>query len=607
MDPIKVDFSGKGADKGREIVIPPEKAALKVILSVVFALITGAVVYYFMLPPMNLKAIEFYYFLAIVIASFVGFLALLTAVFRHAEYVPYIKKQARVPIVLILVLALIAGVGYVVGCQFFRAKSYSALMTVDEGRSFSEDIVPPDFTTIPKLDEDASATVAQKAMGDLAELGLESQFKVYNGTAAASNYPQINYQEHPVRLATLQYANIIKWFTNMRNGLPGYIIINTAEEDQEFIPLDEPIRFSLSDHFGRHVKRVVRFAYPTYIFDAPSFEIDDAGKPYWIVPHIDKTIGMFGGRDVKGIVLVDAVTGECAYHALDEVKNSETLRWIDRVFSDTLIVEQYDYFGRYRKGFWNSILGQENCVKTTEGSNYIALDDDVWLYTGVTSLTSDESIVGFVLVNQRTKETRFYRVCGGKESAGMDAAAGLVQEKEYTPTFPLLVNIGGEPTYFMSLKDKTQTVQMYALVNVRLYNKIKITGSTISDCLETYLATLKAEHVTLADDAEDIVVPDENAPDDENRNEPSSGAEVTGKVTEIRTAVIDGNTTYYLRIAGSDAYYTVRAADCDDAVILNVGDTIRGTAAGDGAFRALKGMQIVPAAAAEPAAEEAAE
>ena len=601
MDPIKVDFSGKGADKGREIVIPPEKSALKIILSVLLALVTGGVVYYFLLPPINLKAIEFYYFIAIVIASFVGYLALLSAVFRHSEYVPYIKKSARIPVILILVLALAAGVGYLVGCQFFRAKSYSELMTVDVNRNFSEDITPPDFKTIPKLDEEASMTVAQKAMGDLAELGLESQFKVYAGTAAASNYPQINYQEHPVRLATLQYANIIKWITNMRNGLPGYIIINTADEDQEFKALDKPIRYSLSDHFGRHVKRVARFAFPTYIFDAPSFEIDDAGKPYWIVPHIDKTIGLFGGRDVKGIVLVDAVTGECTYHSLEEVNGSESLRWIDRVYSDTLIIEQYDYYGRYGKGFWNSVLGQENCVKTTEGSNYIALDDDVWLYTGVTSLTSDESIVGFVLVNQRTKETRFYRVSGGKESAGMDAAAGLVQEKEYVATFPLLVNIGGEPTYFMSLKDKTQTVQMYALVNVRLYNKIKITGNTISGCLDTYLATLKAEHVALEEDTEDIVVPDEN--DTAAEKPDAAAANVTGTITEIRSAVIDGNTVYYLRLAGDSAFYTVSAADSPEAVILSTGDTIRGTASGDGTIRPMKGMQIVPAAAAEPVSE----
>lgn len=604
MDPIKVDFSGngKGADKGREIVIPPEKSVLKIILSIVLALVTGGIVYYFLLPPMNLKAIEFYYFLAIVIASFVAYLALLTAVFRHAEYVPYIKKQARVPVALILVLALVAGVGYVVGCQFFRAKRYSEIITVKEDQNFSEDFDQPDFNTIPKLDEDAAATVAQKAMGELANLDLESQFKVYNGTAAASNYPQINYQEHPVRLATLQYANIIKWITNMRNGLPGYIIINTADEDQEFKALNEPIRFSLSDHFGRHVKRVVRFAYPTYMFDAPSFEIDDAGKPYWIIPHIDKTIGMFGGSDVKGIVLVDAVTGECVYHTLDEVKNSTALRWIDRVYSDALIVEQYDYYGRYRKGFWNSILGQENCVKTTEGSNYIALDDDVWLYTGVTSLTSDESIVGFVLVNQRTKETRFYRVSGGKESAGMDAAQGLVQEKNYVATFPLLVNIGGEPTYFMSLKDNAQTVQLYALVNVRQYNKIKVTGNTISGCLDSYLSTLKAEHVTLEADAENIAVPDDASASAAADDTPTDASQIEGSVTEIRSAVIDGNTVYYLRLSGLDGYFTIRAADAPQAVILNTGDTIRAKVSGSGEIRPLHGLEIVPQTTAETTA-----
>ena len=599
MDPIKVDFSGKGADKGKEIVIPPEKSVLKVILSVVFALVTGAVAYYFMLPALNPKAIEFYYFIGIIIVAFVVFLALMSSVLRHSEYVPYIKKQARVPIVLILVLALVIGVGYVVGSQFFRAKSYSQIISVKEDQDFDADFDEPDFATIPKLDEQASATVALKAMGELADLDLESQFKVYNGVAAASCYPQINYEERPIRLATLQYANIIKWITNMQDGLPGYIIIDTANEDQKFVPLENPIRYSLADHFGRHVKRVVRFAYPTYMFDKPSFEIDDNGDPYWIVAHIDKTIGLFGGRDVKGIVIVNAVTGECSYHTMDEVRTADELKWIDRVYSDSLIIEQYDFYGKYRKGFWNSVLGQENCVKTTEGSNYIALDDDVWLYTGVTSLTSDESIVGFVLVNQRTKETRFYRVSGGKETAGQDAAVGLVQEKSYTATFPLLVNIGGEPTYFMSLKDNAQTVQLYALVNVRQYNKIKVTGNTISGCLDSYLAGMKAEGVEVDKaDVENITVPDEQGtevtPDKTTQDEPvGTAAEVTGTVTEIRSAVIDGNTVYYLRLSGSAAYYSISASDCEQAVILNVGDTVKASARGTGSIQKLSALEIV--------------
>ena len=590
MDPIKVDFSGKGADRSKEIVIPPERSVLKIILSVVLALITGAVVYYFMLPPLNFKAIELYYFLGIVIASFVGFLGLLSGVFRHAEYVPYVKQKSRVPLILVGVLVVVIAVGYVVGCQFFRAKRYSEIMPVKEDQNFSADFGEPDFATIPKLDERASATVALKAMGELADLDLESQFKVYNGVAASSCYPQINYEQRPVRLAMLQYANIIKWVTNMHDGLPGYIIIDTANEDQEFVALQNPIRYSLADHFGRHIKRVARFSYPTLIFDDPSFEIDDSGHPYWIIPHLDKTIGLFGGRDVMGIVLIDAVTGEAQYHTMDEVKTDAALKWIDRVYADDLIVEQYDYYGKYRKGFWNSVLGQENCVKTTEGSNYIALDDDVWLYTGVTSLTSDESIVGFVLVNQRTKETRFYRVSGGKESAGQDAAKGLVQEKNYEATFPLLVNIGGEPTYFMSLKDNAQTVQLYAMVNVRQYNKIKVTGNTISGCLDSYITSLKSEGVTMEQGVENIAVPDENGEQTNTAQPSGDGRELVGKVSEIRSAVISGTTVYYIRLEGNAHYYSISAADSETAILLRVGDDIRATAHGSGDIQQLSSL-----------------
>ena len=599
MDPIKVDFSGKGSDRSKEIVIPPEKAALKIVLSVVFALLTGAVAYYFMLPPLNPKAIEFYYFIGIIIIAFIVFLTLLTGAFRHAEYVPYVKKKTIVPAILIAILVLAVGVGYLTGCQFFRAKSYSALMTVQRDREFDTDIEEPDFETIPKLDEGSSAKVAEKSLGDLAKLGLQSQFKVYTGTAASSNYPQINYEGRPVRLAMLQYANIIKWVTNVQNGIPGYSIIDTANVEQQFEAVDPMIRYSLADHFGRHVKRVVRFAYPTYIFDDPSFEIDDAKKPYWIVPHIQKTIGLLGGRDVVGIVLVDAATGECSYHTIDEVKSSESLRWIDRVYADDLILEQFNYYGLYRKGFWNSILGQEDCIKSTNGSNYIALEDDVWLYTGVTSMTSDSSIVGFVLINQRTKEARYYgNLQGGTENQGQESAKGLAQAEGYAATFPLLLNIGGEPTYFISLKDNNETVQQYSMVNVAQVDQIKVRGTSVSACLENYLAALKAANVKVNASVEDINLPDEEGPnaqanDPTTDTPPAIGTAVTGIVTEIRSAVIGGNTVYYLRIEGDNAYYAVSAAESEQAVILNKGDAIRAQASGSGAIRQMTKLEIV--------------
>ncbi|MBQ7542380.1 MAG: tripartite tricarboxylate transporter TctB family protein [Clostridia bacterium] len=602
MDPIKVDFSGRGgADKSREIVIPPEKAVLKIILSVVFALLTGAVVYYFMLPPINLKAIEFYYFLGIVIASFVVFLALLSGVFKHSEYVPYVKKRSVVPAILIGVLAVTALVGYLVGCQFFRAKSYYRIMDVDKDRVFSEDIGEPNFDTVPKLDEAATNRIAQRSLSELAKQNKVSQFKIYNGTAASTNYPQINYQGRPMRLAMLNYGDVFKWIGNVKNGLPGYILVDTANEKREFCELEEPIRYSLSDHFGRHVKRVVRFAYPTYMFDNPSVEIDDDGRPFWIVPRLDKTIGMFGGRDVVGIVLVNAVTGECTYHTMDEVRNSKSLQWIDRVYADDLILEQFKYYGLYEKGFWNALVFWTGCVKSTDGCNYIALDDDVWLYTGVTSLRSDdESIAAFVLVNQRTKETRYYDgISGSTEIAAANAAKERASEKVgYTPSFPLLLNIGGSPTYFLVIKDKEETVQLYGMVNVEEYNSVKVVGSTISECLDNYLTAMKNAKIPFdRSSAENIIVPDEINTDDTPAAEPQgdSDSAMTGRVTEIRSAVIDGNTTYYLRLDGDSAYYAVSAAESEQAVILNVGDTIRASVSGSGLIRNLKNLEIVPA------------
>ena len=560
MDPIKVDFSGRGGEGKKTIIIPPERAALKVVISILLSVVSGAVAYYFMLPPINLKAAEFYYFIGLVILSFVFFLAVLSSAVHKPEYMTYVKSKAKVPIVLVLVLAVVAGVGYVAGSQLFRAKKYSQIMHVDTQSTFS--VEEPDFNTVPKLDESASANLANRALSNLADLGYVSQFTVF------PSYPQINYQGAPVRVASLQYANIIKWLTNKDKGFPGYIIINVSKESTEFVTLENSIKYSLADHFGRHVKRVIRFEYPGYIFSTPSFEIDESGNPYWICARINKTIGLFGGRDVMGAVLVDAVTGKCTYYDIGTISGDDSFAWIDRIYNADLIIEQFNFYGKYQKGFWNSLLGQTGCVETTDGYNYLAINDDVWLYTGVTSVTSDQSITGFVLVNQRTKETVFYGVNGAKETTAKTSAEGLVQQYEYIATFPLLLNIGGEPTYFMSLKDASDIVQMYAMINVKQYNKIKAVGDTLPNCIAAYIESLEKEGLSVGDNIE---IPDD---DDNGENKTDDSPTVLdGVVTEIRSAVIGGNTTFYIKLSGAaDRFYSISASSCADAVILNPGD-----------------------------------
>lgn len=587
MDPIKVDFSKKGGSAGNgEIVIPPERAALKIVISLVLTVIFAGAAFYFMLPAINFKSYDFYLYIGLVAASFVVFNGLLNNVLAKPEYVPYVKKHARVSVAIILVLLLAVGIGYLVSCQFFRASDYAKIISVRTDGKFSEEIPEQDaasFSSIPRLDEDSAKQIASRALGELAEKGYVSQYSVYNENT------QINYKGEPVRVVPLQYENIIKWFFNTKNGFPGYVIVNMANESAEFVTLEENnIKYSPAEHFGKLLQRRLRFAFPTALFADATFEIDDNGVPYWICARLDKTIGLFGGTDVIGAVVVRADSPEFEYNTynMEEIKNDPELQWIDRIYDSDLIVEQYDYYGKYQNGFWNSILGQKNVIKTTTGYNYIAKDDDVWMYTGITSVTSDQSITGFALVNQRTKEANFYRVTGGTEYSAQLAAEGRVKDLGYTATFPLLLNIGGKPTYFLSLKDVTNgsdIVQQYALINVEQYNNNNMgaNGTNLSKCLETYINALKSTGVKVDIDPSEIVDPEKN----ENPNTPAvETLTATGVVADIRTAVKGGESYYYIKLDSNNAYFAISASKDETVVILNKGANVTVTYSGSGAI-----------------------
>lgn len=586
MDPIKVDFSRKDGGRKTDIVVPPERAVLKTILSIVCTLVFAAVAFYVMLPAVNFKSYDFYIYLGLVAASFVVFSAVFTNALSKPEYMPYVKKQATVPLIVIALLVAVVGVGYVISCQFFRAEAYSKIITVDDSKTFAEDVEAQSaesFKVIPKLDSDSANQLATRALGDLAKINLESQFKV-----SAENNTQINYNGNPTRVVPLEYDTIIKWFYNTREGLPGFIKIDMASEKTEFVKLDKNIRYSTAEHFKYFLDRHLRFEYPTYMFGDATFEVTDDNRPYWVCPVLDKTIGLFGGTDVKSIILVDAITGECKEYSLEEIKTNSDLQWIDRVYDSDLIVEQYNYYGKYRQGFWNSILGQKEVVTTTQGYNYIAQGDDVWMYTGVTSVTGDNSITGFVLVNQRTKETKYYSVTGGTENSAQDAAQGRVKDLGYSATFPLLLNIGGEPTYFMSLKDDSNIVQQYALINVRQYNNIGATGTDLAKCLENYLAVLEEKAGVKTDINPDDV--DTTKPSEDEDTTPALTAE--GVIADIRTAVKGGESYYYIKLDSNAAYFSFAAKNNESVVILNAGDSVKITYKGEGAIIAAESIEI---------------
>lgn len=558
-----------------EVVTRPNKLPLKLLISFLITAVVGAGVYYMMIPAINIKSSDFFVFVFILIAIFTASFFLLIGANKKIESNAYFKKRSVIPIIIVAVLLVVMVVGWLVGCTFFRAKSYSELVTVQES-DFTQDFAEIKYDEVPRLDAVTSKVLADQQLGSLSE--YKSQYVVSN------NSTQINYQGHPVRVAYLEYADVFKWFNNTKDGLPAYMLIDLVSQKVTAVncveKFGEGIKYSPTELFNEKLIRHLRFQYPTALLDTPNFEINDDGYPYWITPVLDKTIGLFGGTDVKGAIVTDALTGESTYLDLDAVKNDKDYNWIDVVYSESLLLEQYNYYGKFSHGFWNSIFFQNDVNVASQGSGNIAMDDDVWVYTGVTSSKSDASNFGFIFCNQRTKELRYYKNGGTIENSAQESASDAVQNYGYHAIFPILLNIEDQPTYFMSLYGDSYTVKGYALVNLDdktivgtgLLDVEKSDAGALNAAVENYIAALKAKNIVdESADADDYKV-DSSGADSVVGSDETPVNTISGEITDIKTSVNDGNTVYYLQIDGK--YYYIAVNDCMDVLLMNVGDTV---------------------------------
>ncbi len=535
------------------------------VMRIVLTVLVIAVMYYLMLPPINLRSSDFVVFLIMSIAivllincypalrelfdSFSGRMvaeqdpATGQVHWRRVDQedqtkyrMPRFIKYGLIAIAVLLVLYFVANL---IGAQFFNATRYRDLITMEDG-DFAVDVAELSMNQIPVVDRDTASRLGSRKLGEMSD--LVSQFEIMD------TYTQINYNGTPYRVTPLKYGDPIKWFNNMREGLPAYITVNMVTQQADLVWLDEGMKYSPSEYFFRNITRHLRFSYPTKIFGTISFEIDDDGVPYWVAPTITYRIGWWSGKDIGGAVLCNAVTGECQYYDKDQVPE-----WIDQLYDSDLIVTQLNYNGLYQNGFINSIFGQRNVRQTTDGYNYLAIGDDVYLYTGMTSVVGDQSNIGFVLVNLRTKETKYYAVPGATESSAMASARGQVQHLNYTATFPLLLNVSDRPTYFMSLKDNAGLVKMYAFVDVEQY-QIVGTGATIDEARRAYREALNLEDVEISY-SEDL-------------------QEASGKVKNAVSVVISGNTCMFFTIDNDDTVYAVYVTTDPQVAFMKEGDEI---------------------------------
>lgn len=492
------------------------------ILIPIFAL----VLYYFDLPPINLHSYDFWrYFFTVA-----GFAGLIIG--------PLFKKTFKYYAFLALV-ALVVFILQLTSLEIFRSKSYANIMSISEG-NFSEEIAEISIDQIPTIDKDAAIRLGNREMGELYE--LVSQFNL------DESYTQINYGSGPVRVTPLEYNGILKWLSNFRQGIPNYMLVDMVNGQAKLEPVENNIKYSHSDLFLRDIRRSVRISYPTKMIQDISFEIDEDGKPFWITPTYEKKIGWFGAPDVDGLIATDASTGQHTYYSLEEIP-----AWVDRAFEAENLVSQLSWYGKYQDGYFNSILAQKGVLQPTTGYNYLALGDDIFMYTGITSVAQDSSNIGFVLINLRTKETKLYRVSSADEVSAMASAEGEVQEKNYKSTFPILLNIEGKPTYFLSLKDNAGLIKMYAFVDAQNYQEVS-TGNTVR---AAYLRHIGEE---ISEEAENLT--EEQILKD------------SGLIEDIYSVVIDGNTHYYFTLENKDEIFISPISLSENLPFLKIGDPI---------------------------------
>ena len=517
--------------------------------------------FYVVLPPLNWHSPEFWQFLVFTVGPILV-LTLLVALTKqgiHAfgrmqdHFTQQVhdassegKNWKSISKVCALLLVFLIGFPFlssIVTSKIFHAKEYANRIEVKDVK-FSE-IPQVDFTKTPIIDRDSSIRLGDKVMGNMTE--WVSQFNVSN------EYTQISYKDSVYRVTPLTYNGIIKYFKNRKNGIPAYITVDSTSGKTTLVKLKDlgldGMKYVPSGMFNENLMRHLRFQHPGEIFGSPSFEIDEKGRPWYICStYTYKGVGT--KKTVTGAIFLDPITGKSTKYDMGSIPT-----WADRILPESLVVTQLDEYGSLQGGYINSIFGQNGVMVTSEGYNYLEKDGDIWLYTGVTSANSDESNLGFVLVNLRTHEAMKIATAGANEVSAMKSAQSEVKNYGYESTFPLLINVQGNPVYLMSLKDNG-LIKMYATVSAVDYQKVATVSSD-----EGLDALLKKTIQLLGSNSEHI--------------SQDSLKEVKVKVKEVETVNVDGDTIYYIKGDDNAVYkITFNPKYEDQLIFLKPGDTL---------------------------------
>lgn len=517
--------------------------------------------YYIYYPAINMQNQEFWFWLlfhSVVISLIFIFVGIVgrsrkerftDGVKKNFRY--FTKENGRVQLILLVLIpvfcVLVLFFGNLAGTPVFNAKRYSKLLAVEQ-RDFTEDIPESEnVDNIALMDTNSARIFGNRRIGSLSD--VVSQYEVEDA------YTQINLKDTPMKVANLKYADFFKYLSNRKNGIPGYVMVNPVDSTSQYVKLAKGMKYVPSGYFNDNIYRYVQMHNPTRIFDGCYFEVKDDGSPCYVCPVLHARVGLFGGMDVKGAVLLDPVTGDMQYYDVADIPN-----WVDRVYDGDLLEDKFNWYGELSNGFWNSVIGQKGCIRATDDYGFKTIEDDVWIYTGVTSVTGDASNVGFVMINQRTSEARYYTISGAEEYSAMSSAEGEVQEKNYKASFPSLINVDGTPTYVMVLTDNGGLVKMYAMVNVEQYNLV-VTAESQEEVFAKYRQLLAKEGIS------------DSGAEEETTDTEKKIQSVTFVVADMEYVIMDGETYVYLKNSDGEVYKQ-KFADDESIVKVSVGDEV---------------------------------
>lgn len=510
------------------------------IITTILAILVLAVIIYVVHPPFNWHSQAFIFYL-ILIGAFL-LVEFTTANLCSLINTKIYKGFTKFLTIFAILAFVVIFVSTILTSQMFNAKEYYNRIQVEDVE-FNE-IDEVDFTKTPIIDRNSTIALGDRVMGQMPE--LVSQFEV------STDYTQISYKDSVYRVTPLEYADVLKYFLNRDEGIPAYITVDSTTGEAELVKLKDlgldGMKYVPSALFNENLQRKLQLDYPTKIFGAPSFEIDEDGHPWYVcTTYTFKAMGT--KRMVDGVVLFDPITGDSTYFD-DPLKAPE---WVDRIYPESLVMEEVTNHGSLKDGYINSVFGQKNVYLPSDGYNYLEKDGDIWIYSGLTSANSDAANLGFILVNLRTHEAMQIASAGADEYSAMNSAEGNVKNFGYRATFPLLVNVKDRPVYLMALKDDAGLIKMYAMVDATDYQKVA--SVTIDEGLEA----LKMQF--LKGDIGSI------------NNDELKTASI--EIAEVRYLVVENNTKVFIKdTEGKEYKISINNKNEDKVAFLNVGDKL---------------------------------